>query len=38
VRTFLSELRTFLFRNHEHMLGLETCVVILIYFEVSIEE
>ena len=33
-----SELRTFRFRNPKHMLRLQICVLILIYFEVNIEE
>jgi hypothetical protein len=33
-----SELRTFWFRNHAHMSQLHICVVILIDFEVNIEE
>ena len=33
-----SELRTFGFRNHAHLSTLQFCEVILIYFEVNIEE
>jgi hypothetical protein len=33
-----AELRTFQFRNSAHRLQLQICVVILIYFEVNIEE
>ena len=38
VRTFLSELRTFWFRDHAHMSRLQICEVILTCFEVNIEE
>ena len=38
VRTFFHKLRTFWFRNHTYMSRLHIGVVILIYFQVNIEE